>query len=98
MKESLILKEEFLVAPNIIYTAWLDSNLHTKMTGGKANCSVNVGDTFSTWNGYIEGKNLELKPNKKIVQSWRTTEFFKDDEDSLLTLELKKEIQELSWF
>jgi len=36
------------------------------------------------------GKNLELDPGKKIVQSWRSTDFPKDAEDSLLEISLAK--------
>jgi uncharacterized protein YndB with AHSA1/START domain len=36
------------------------------------------------------GKNLELDPGKKIVQSWRSTDFPKDAEDSLLEILLEK--------
>ena len=57
------------------------------MTGGAAQCSITVGDTFSAWDGYITGKNLELVENKKIVQTWRTTEFDETDEDSILSIE-----------
>lgn len=90
MKESLKLKEIFSANPSKIYEAWLDSDLHTKMTGGLALCSKNIGDSFTTWDGYIEGKNIELEINKKIIQSWRTSEFDKNDEDSRLTIRLNE--------
>ena len=59
-------------SPQAIYNAWLDSEGHTKMTGSPANSSANVGDSFDAWDGYITGKNLEIEPGKRIVQSWRT--------------------------
>jgi len=90
MKQSLELKEIFSVDPSEIYEAWLDSDLHTKMTGGLALCSKNIGDSFTTWDGYIEGKNIELEINKKIIQSWRTSEFDKNDEDSRLIIRLNE--------
>ena len=90
MKESLVLKEIFEVQPSIIYEAWLDSDMHSQMTGGEAKCSNEVGEPFVAWDGYIRGKNIELIENQKIVQTWRTTEFNEQDEDSRLTLELKK--------
>jgi hypothetical protein len=65
MKQSLELKEIFSANPSEIYEAWLDSDLHTKMTGGLALCSKNIGDSFTTWDGYIEGKNIELEINIK---------------------------------
>jgi activator of HSP90 ATPase len=29
-----------------------------------------IGDTFSLWSGQMFGKNLEVIPNKKLVQEW----------------------------
>lgn len=90
MKESFELKAEFSVEPNVIYSAWLDSEEHSKMTGGKAQCTDREGDSFSAWDGYISGKNLSLKENREIVQSWRTAQFDEKDEDSHLVIRFKK--------
>jgi uncharacterized protein YndB with AHSA1/START domain len=67
-----------------LYDAWLDSERHTKMTGGAAETSAVVGARFTAWDGYIEGKNLELDEPDRIVQSWRTSEFDGSDPYSLL--------------
>jgi uncharacterized protein YndB with AHSA1/START domain len=75
-------------SPAAIYKAWLDSELHTKMTGGEAECSPEIDGVFSAWDGYISGKNLELVPGKTIIQSWRTSEFDMTDEDSFLHIQL----------
>ena len=88
MKVSCLLKKTFPVKPDVLYKAWLDSKQHSDMTGGEAECSDKVGGTFIAWDGYISGENLELVENKKIVQSWRTTEFAQNDEDSILTISL----------
>ena len=69
-----------------VLNAWLNSEEHTKMTGGKAEVSDVIGATFRAWDGYIEGTNLELDPGKRILQNWRTTEFEESDEDSLLEI------------
>jgi activator of HSP90 ATPase len=90
MKEAFELREVFSAEPSEIYHAWLDTELHGQMTGGEADCSNQVGDAFSAWDGYISGTNRELIENQKIVQSWRTSEFAGNDDDSLLTLELNK--------
>ena len=58
-----------------IYGAWLDSRAHSEMTGGRAQMSSELGGDFSAWDGYITGRNLELVPGERIVQSWRTTKF-----------------------
>lgn len=75
--------------PQEIYDAWVDSLGHTEMTGGPATMSGEIGADVSAWNNYITGRNLELVPGKRIVQSWRTAEFFDEDEDSIITVTLK---------
>ncbi len=69
-----------------IYKTWLDSEGHTKMTGGKATASDKVGGIFSAWDGYITGKNISLEPYFGIKQTWRTTQFIRSNEDSILEL------------
>lgn len=88
--EAFEIKEIFNVPPSQLYRAWLDSDLHAKMTGGGASCSNEEGGSFSVWDGYITGTNVELIKNKKIVQHWRTSEFSKTDEDSVLILKIKE--------
>ena len=75
-------------SPKAVYDAWLDSAEHSAMTGAEAKIVSRVGAAFSAWDGYITGKTVELIPGKRIVQSWRTTEFAGDDPDSTITIEL----------
>ena len=69
-------------SPQAIYDSWLDSDAHTEMTGGAAEASAEVGGKFTAWDGYISGENLELEAGKRIVLSWRTTQFEASDPDS----------------
>jgi uncharacterized protein YndB with AHSA1/START domain len=73
-----------------IYEAWLDSLAHSEMTGSEAVMSDEVGAEVAAWDGYITGRNLELAPGERIVQSWRTTEFEDEHEDSILTVTLEE--------
>lgn len=73
-----------------IYSAWLSTDGHSKMTGGAATASDNIGDHFTAWDGYIKGKNIELEPFKRIVQSWRTSQFEGHEEDSQIEILLKE--------
>ena len=84
------LKTIINASPAEIYTAWLDSEGHTKMTGGVAEISDKVGAGFIAWDGYIEGKNLALEPNKRILQSWRTSQFEEGEKDSQLEILLSE--------
>jgi activator of HSP90 ATPase len=83
------LEQFFEVGPEQIYRAWLDSQEHSNMTGGEAVCSAEIGASFSCWDNYIQGKNLNLEENKRIVQSWRTDDFNEDDADSEFEITLK---------
>jgi uncharacterized protein YndB with AHSA1/START domain len=71
-----------------IYAAWLDSGEHSRMTGGKAIVDPSVGGEHSEWDGYIEGKTLELEPGRRIVQSWRSSDFPLAAGDSRLEVHL----------
>jgi activator of HSP90 ATPase len=76
-------------SPEEIFHAWLDSYEHSQMTGSPAQVTPQEGAEFTAWDGYISGKNLELQPNKRILQAWRTTEFQEGDPDSLLEVILE---------
>lgn len=83
-----IITASFPVSPSNIYEAWLSSELHAKMTGGDAIASNEEGAEFSAWDGYISGKNLALEQNRRIKQTWRTTEFSDTEQDSIVEIEL----------
>jgi activator of HSP90 ATPase len=77
-------------SPQEIYDAWLSSDGHEKITGGKpAQMSAQEGAAFTVWNGYISGRNLKLEPPRRIVQSWRTTKFSAADSDSQIEVLLE---------
>jgi uncharacterized protein YndB with AHSA1/START domain len=76
----------FPVKPERIYRAWLSSRGHAAMTGAPARMSGRKGGRFSAADGYISGKNLKLRPEWCIVQSWRTTEFPRTAKDSQIEL------------
>ena len=78
-------------SPEVVYEAWLDSEGHAKMTGGEAKVSSEVGGEFEAWDGYIQGRNLELEYGKRIVQSWRTSEFADDEADSRIEITFDRE-------
>lgn len=71
-----------------VYDTWLNSEGHSNMTGSPASISAEVGGIFEAWDGYIHGRNIELIKGKRIVQSWRTTEFTEDEPDSRIEIDL----------
>lgn len=75
-------------SPQEIYEAWLDSLAHSEMTGGEARMSEEIGAEVSAWDDYISGRNLELIPGERIVQTWRTSEFTDEHEDLVISIVL----------
>jgi uncharacterized protein YndB with AHSA1/START domain len=75
--------------PQVVYDAWMSSEGHAGMTGAGADIDPRVGGEFSAWDGYITGRTLALEPGRRIVQSWRTSEFEPDDEDSQIEVLLE---------
>ena len=90
MSDSIKLSLTLPVEPKVLYNAWLNSNEHTAFTNSKATIEKKVGSTFSAHDGYISGKNELLHMNKRIVQSWRTTDFDEDTPDSSLEISFEK--------
>lgn len=82
MPDSIKLSVKLPVKQREIYEAWLDAQKHSDFTGSPATIERKVGAEFTAGDGYITGKNLELYRFYKIVQSWRTTDFPEDAEDS----------------
>ena len=83
-----IIEEIFKAPPKQIYESWLDSGKHSNMTGGQAKISNIIDEIFTAWDGYITGKNIALVPHRKIIQSWRTSQFKEGQPDSLITIDL----------
>ncbi len=98
MKLKFELITEIPASARSIYSAWLDSEKHALMTDSEsAIASQNEGAEYKAHGDYITGKNIELIPFKKIVQSWRSTSFKPEDEDSLIevTFEEKGNVTEV---
>ncbi len=76
--------------PHAVFEALMDSKKHAAFTGSKASISRKVGGKISAWDGYIAGKNLRLEKDKVIVQSWRTTDFNEEEQDSEIMFHFSK--------
>lgn len=64
----------FKATPKEIYELLMDPRKHAEFTGGKCTISRRVGGKISIYDGYITGKNVELVPDRKIVQLWKPEE------------------------
>ena len=89
--ESFRISTVIAATPAQIYEAWIDGEQHSAMTGSEARVDGRPGGKFTAWGGYIGGAILEIDPDRRIVQAWRTTEFPPDAADSRLEVLLSPE-------
>ena len=83
-----VITQKVLVAssPIDVYHAFIDPKKHSDFTGSMATGEPFIGSRFTAWDGYIQGKILELEKGKRIVQEWITTEWPKNASPSILEL------------
>jgi len=63
----------FKSAPSRLYEALLDEKRFAQVTAGQATTiDRNAGGAFSLFGARIKGRNVELVPNERIVQAWRS--------------------------
>lgn len=94
IKQTVMLKN---VDPREVYEMLMDSKKHAKFTVAGAKIGRKVGDKISAYDGWIQGENMEVIPDKKIVQKWRgddwpsghysiaTFDLVRDGSDTILT-------------
>ncbi len=75
--------------PAAVYAAWMSSEGHTAMIGIESTVDPVVGGEYMAGDGYIWGRTLELEPDHRIVQSWRTSDFTDTDVDSTIEVLLE---------
>jgi activator of HSP90 ATPase len=62
---------DFKATPARIYEVLLDAKQFGAFTKDTAEIQPQAGETFRLFGGRIEGRNVELVPNQRIVQAWR---------------------------
>jgi uncharacterized protein YndB with AHSA1/START domain len=66
----------FETSPKRVYEALMDSGQHAAFTGnGAAEISREAGGAWSAHGGHITGRNIELVPDRMIVQAWRAKDW-----------------------
>jgi activator of HSP90 ATPase len=63
---------DFKAAPARIYAILLDAKEFGALTKDTAEIQPQAGAPFKLFGGRIEGRNVELVPNQRIVQAWRS--------------------------
>ena len=79
---------EFKTNPQRVYDALLDTKQFSAFTGAPAQIDRQAGGAFSCFGGIITGRNIELVPNKRIVQAWRV-KIWPDGLYSIVSFELQ---------
>src|ERR1700721_4287909 len=64
---------DFKSEPARIYEALLDAKQFTAFTKDSAEIQPQPGAAFKLFGGRIEGRNVELVSNRRIVQAWRSS-------------------------
>jgi activator of HSP90 ATPase len=62
---------DFKTTPARIYETLLDAKQFSAFTKDAAEIQPQPGAAFKLFGGRIEGRNVELMPNQRIVQAWR---------------------------
>ena len=73
-----------------LYELYMDAKLHRASTGASVKINRKVGAAFSAYDDYCYGKNLQLVPNRLIVQSWRASDWKEEDIDSTFILQFEQ--------
>jgi activator of HSP90 ATPase len=93
-KEEIVLRTikqtmTFYVSPYEVFNALMDSKRHAAFTGAAAKISKKIGGNVMAYDGYITGKNIELIQDRKILQTWRASEWV-EGQESTIQITLKK--------
>ena len=75
--------------PEEVYRALMTTKGHAAFTGASARVSPRVGGEVMAWDGYIHATNVELVPNRRIVQRWQPAEeTWPEGHESVVSFEL----------
>jgi activator of HSP90 ATPase len=66
---------DFKASPQRLYEAILDQKQFAAFSGMPATIDRTPGGAFSQFGGMVLGRNIELVPNQRIVQAWRSPSF-----------------------
>lgn len=78
---------EIIADPEEVFAALTNPFQIELWSGYPADMKPEAGYVFSLWEGDITGVNLEVVPNKRLVQEWF---FGEQDDQSIVRITLKK--------
>jgi uncharacterized protein YndB with AHSA1/START domain len=73
-----------------VYNALTSADQFSVVTGADAKISADEGGAFVCFSGQIAGRQIELVPNERIVQSWRAVNMWPEGVYSTVRFELSE--------
>ncbi len=89
MQNVFMKKVRFQATPSRIFNIFAEAEVRNAVTGLKTSGNVQAGEEFTDAAAKVRGKTLYAEPERLIVQSWRSTAWKKDAEDSILVLRFR---------
>jgi activator of HSP90 ATPase len=89
-RTSLHQEVDFKADPHRIYEILLDSKLFSAFSTEPATISPEAGGAFTLFGGKIEGRNIELVADQRIVQAWRAA-YWKPGVYTIVKFEIKSQ-------
>ncbi|HTX71686.1 MAG TPA: SRPBCC domain-containing protein [Rectinemataceae bacterium] len=86
MPRTMTQRVHFDAPPSTVFALYMDSRLHAETTGAGAAIDPRPGRAFTAWDGYIGGVTLHVEPDRMVVQTWRGSDWNRDDPDSIFVL------------
>ena len=86
MPRTVTMAVQLPASPSKLYRMYLNPRLHAAFTGAPVKIAARAGAPFEAFGGALAGAILQVIPNRLIVQSWRSTNFYRRDLDSTLVL------------
>jgi len=80
----------FDVPAAILYRTFLDTVDLSRMTRSPCSASPQIGGDWSIFNGSVRGKFLEVDQDRRIVQTWRFSNW-NDSDESKVTISFTSE-------
>ena len=87
------IKQRYTIAAPVskVWDALINPKQINAWGGGPAKMEGKVGTKFTLWGGSIWGKNIEVIPEKKLVQEWYSDDGGKWEKPSIATFTLQSE-------
>ncbi len=73
----------------VLYDMYMNEKRHSEVTGGTAKIIAKEGTSYSVFDESITGKNLQLIKDTLIVQTWRGSDWDKNESDSIFIIKLE---------